>query len=169
MSAPTASLGGVPTTPELDRLDLDILTQLQTDARTIAETIGARIGLSAAAVQRRIKRLREAGVIAREVAVLDQRAVGIAMTFIVMVEMERDRLEVLDEFRRQVLAEDCVQQCYYVTGTAAFVLVVTCRDMAGFEAFTQRMFFQNVDVRHFTTSVTMERVKVGLTLPLSTC
>ncbi|WP_370946138.1 Lrp/AsnC family transcriptional regulator [Amycolatopsis sp. cg5] len=152
--------------PDLDRLDRAILSLLQTDARIIAETIGAKVGLSAAAVQRRIKRLRESGVIEREVAVLDPAALGMPMTFIVTVEMERERLEVLDAFRKQVQAEEHVQQCYYVTGSADFVLVVTCRDMSEFEAFTHRMFFNNGEVRHFTTSVAMERVKVGLTLPL---
>ncbi|KZB81708.1 Lrp/AsnC family transcriptional regulator [Amycolatopsis regifaucium] len=153
-------------TPDLDRLDVAILSCLQADARTIAESIGAKVGLSAAAVQRRIKRLREAGVIEREVAVLSPQALGLTMTFVVMVEMERESLAVLDGFRRQVLADDNVQQCYYVTGNADFVLVVTCRDMAGFEAFTRRMFFDNPNVRHFTTSVAMDRVKTGLTLPL---
>ena len=153
-------------TPDLDQLDIAILACLQEDARTIAETIGAKVGLSAAAVQRRIKRLREAGVIEREVAVLSPEALGLSMTFVVMVELERENLAVLDAFRRQVLADDCVQQCYYVTGNADFVLVVTCPDMAGFEAFTRRMFFDNPNVRHFTTSVAMDRVKVGLSLPL---
>ena len=153
-------------TPDLDQLDLAILACLQADARTIAETIGAKVGLSAAAVQRRIKRLREAGVIEREVAVLSPDALGLSMTFVVTVEMERENLAVFDGFRRQVLAEDAVQQCYYVTGTADFVLIVTCQDMAAFEAFTRRMFFDNPNVRHFTTSVAMDRVKVGLTLPL---
>ncbi|OXM52459.1 Lrp/AsnC family transcriptional regulator [Amycolatopsis alba] len=153
-------------TPDLDRLDVAILACLQSDARTIAESIGAKVGLSAAAVQRRIKRLREAGVIEREVAVLSPQALGLSMTFVVMVEMERENLAVLDGFRRQVLADDNVQQCYYVTGNADFVLVVTCRDMTDFEAFTRRMFFDNPNVRHFTTSVAMDRVKTGLTLPL---
>ncbi|WP_409489257.1 Lrp/AsnC family transcriptional regulator [Amycolatopsis sp. cmx-11-12] len=153
-------------TPDLDRMDVAILSCLQADARTIAESIGAKVGLSAAAVQRRIKRLRETGVIEREVAVLSPQALGLSMTFVVMVEMERESLAVLDGFRRQVLADDNVQQCYYVTGNADFVLVVTCRDMAGFEAFTRRMFFDNPNVRHFTTSVAMDRVKTGLTLPL---
>jgi Lrp/AsnC family leucine-responsive transcriptional regulator len=152
--------------PDLDALDHAILTHLQEDARTIAETIGVKVGLSAAAVQRRIKRLRESGVIAREVAVLDPAALGLPMTFIVMVEMERERIEVLDAFRRQILDDAHVQQCYYVTGSADFILVVSCRDMTDFEAFTRRVFFDNPNVRHFTTSVAMERVKVGLTLPL---
>ncbi len=152
---------------DLDKLDYEILRRLQDDSRTIAETIGAEVGLSAAAVQRRIKRLRHAGVISREVAVIDPPSVGVHMTFIVMVEMERERLEVLDAFRKQVLADSAVQQCYYVTGSADFILVVQCRDMGEFEAFTRRMFFDNGEVRHFTTSVAMDRVKVGLTVPLN--
>jgi Lrp/AsnC family leucine-responsive transcriptional regulator len=152
---------------DLDKLDYEILRRLQDDSRTIAETIGSEVGLSAAAVQRRIKRLRQAGVISREVAVVEPRSVGVDMTFIVMVEMERERLEVLDAFRKQVLADPAVQQCYYVTGSADFVLVVHCRNMGEFEAFTRRMFFDNGEVRHFTTSVAMDRVKVSLAVPLN--
>ncbi|WP_158888578.1 Lrp/AsnC family transcriptional regulator [Amycolatopsis anabasis] len=152
--------------PDLDSVDHEILASLQTDSRTIAETIGARVGLSAAAVQRRIKRLRQTGVIAREVAVLDPHVLGLAMTFVVTVEMERERIEVIEGFRSQVLADEAVQQCYYVTGAADFVLVVCCRDMADFETFTRRMFFDNPNVRHFTTSVVMDRMKVGLTVPV---
>ncbi|HVV12765.1 Lrp/AsnC family transcriptional regulator [Amycolatopsis sp.] len=152
---------------DLDHLDRAILSRLQDDARMIAESIGAHVGLSAAAVQRRIKRLREAGVIAREVAVVDPKAVGVNMTFVVTVEMERERIEVLEAFRKQVQADPAVQQCYYVTGSADFVLVVNCSDMTEFEAFTRRMFFDNGEVRHFTTSVVMDRVKVGLSVPLN--
>ncbi|WP_431875543.1 Lrp/AsnC family transcriptional regulator [Amycolatopsis sacchari] len=152
---------------ELDPLDQAILSRLQVDCRTIAESIGAQVGLSTAAVQRRIKRLRETGVIAKEVAVVEPRSVGVDMTFIVGVEMERERIEVLEAFRKQVLSDPAVQQCYYVTGSADFVLVVMCRDMAEFEEFTRRTFFDNGEVRHFTTSVVMDRVKVGLTVPLN--
>ncbi|GLY63967.1 ArsR family transcriptional regulator [Amycolatopsis taiwanensis] len=139
---------------------------LQEDSRTIAETIGARVGLSAAAVQRRIKRLRANGVIAREVAVLDPEAVGVGMTFIVAVEMEHGQRDVLDAFRKQALADAAVQQCYHVTGRTDFVLVVNCRDLSEFDAFTNRMFFDNCEVRHFTTSVVLDRIKAGLTIPL---
>lgn len=153
-------------TPSLDRLDYAILDRLQRDARTIAESIAVEVGMSTAAVQRRIKRLRETGVIAREVAVLNPKALGQSMTFVVEVEMERERSEVLDAFRYQMDADDNVQQCYYVTGAYDFVLIVTARDMEDFEEFTQRTFFDNSNVRRFTTSIVMRPIKVGLTLPL---
>lgn len=155
-------------TPSLDQLDYSILRRLQRDARTIAESIAAEVGMSTAAVQRRIKRLRETGVIRREVAVLNPKALGLAMTFIVEVEMERERSDVLDAFRYQMDADENVQQCYYVTGAYDFILIVTARDMEDFEEFTQRTFFDNPNVRRFSTSIVMRPIKVGLTLPLST-
>jgi len=86
------------------------------------------------------------------------------MTFIVMVELERERIDQLDAFRRIVRKEVQVQQCYYVTGEADFTLICTARDMLDFEALTRRLFFENTNVRRFRTSVVMERTKVGLTI-----
>lgn len=150
----------------LDKFDREILARMQRDARETAENIGADIGLSAAAVQRRLKRLREMGVIVAEVAVVDPVAVGQAMTFIVGVELERERADMLDAFRRAARAEPNVQQCYYVTGVADFILIVVARDMADFEAVARRLLFDNANIRRFTTSVVMARDKVGSVVPV---
>ena len=150
----------------LDDFDREILRRLQVDARATGEAIGAAVFLSAAAVQRRIKRLRQIGVITGEVAVVDPLAVGQAMSFVVAVELERERADVLEAFRNTVRADPNVQQCYYVTGAADFILIVTTRDMADFEAFTRRVLFDNPNIRRFTTSVVMSRDKVGLTVPV---
>lgn len=150
----------------LDDFDRGILERVQRDARLTAEVIGADVGLSAAAVQRRLKRLREAGVIVADVAVVDPIAVGQAMTFIVGVELERERADVLDAFRRAARADPNVQQCYYVTGVADFVLIVVARDMADFEAVTRRLLFDNANIRRFTTSVVLARDKVGSAVPV---
>ena len=88
------------------------------------------------------------------------------MGFIVGVEMERERADVLDAFRRQARADPNVQQCYYVTGSADFVLVVVARDMADFEAFTRRLLLDNENIRRYTTNVVMARDKTGLAVPV---
>lgn len=151
---------------ELDDFDREILRRLQTDARATGEEIGAEIGLSAAAVQRRIKHLRKKRVIAAEVAILDPAALDLPMTFVVGVELERERADMLDAFRKAARADPNVQQCYYVTGVADFILIVVARDMADFEAFTRRLLFDNSNVRRFSTSVVMSRDKVGSLLPI---
>lgn len=151
---------------ELDAADRELLDRVQRDARVSAEAIGADLGLSAATVQRRLKRMREAGVIVREVAQIDPKAVGMAMTFVVAVELERERADILDAFRRKANADANVQQCYYVTGEADFFLVVVARDMDDFERIAGRLFQQDANVRRFRTSVVMGQSKVGLSVPV---
>lgn len=151
---------------ELDQQDRRLLAILQADSGTAINVLADDTGLSPASVQRRLRRLRDGGVIQREVAVIDPLAVGLGMSFIVMVELERDRIDQLDAFRRKALREANVQQCYYVTGEADFALVCVTRDMADFEALTRRLFFGDENVRRFRTSVVMGRTKVGLTLPI---
>ena len=147
---------------ELDPADRTLLALLQADGRTPLDRMAEATGLSAATVQRRVKRLREAGVIERESAVLDPASLGWTMTFLVLVEMERERIDVLDAFRRRMRSEPQVQQCYYITGDADFALICLARDMADYEQLTRRLFFDDMNVRRFRTSVVMERTKVGL-------
>lgn len=151
---------------QLDDADLTILRHLQEDCRLGLDQLSDLCGLSVPSVQRRLKKLRQAHVIQKEIAVLDPARFDARMTFVVLVELERESLLHLDVFRKRAKAEPQVQQCYYVTGEADFILVCTARDMQDFEELTHRLFFENSNVRRFRTSVAMERTKVGLGLPI---
>ncbi|WP_282609312.1 Lrp/AsnC family transcriptional regulator [Pelagibius sp. Alg239-R121] len=147
--------------------DITILRLLQANARERLETIASETGLSVATVQRRIKSLKAEGVIMGEEALISPEAVGYNMTFLIMVELERERLDQLDAFRRKTKTEPQVQQCYYITGEADFALIVLAKSMQDFEILTHRLFFADTNVKRFRTSVVMDRTKVGLTVPLS--
>lgn len=147
---------------ELNESDKAILRTMQLDSNQGLEALAQACNMSVPTVQRRLKRLRDQGVISREVAIVDPVKVGQFMTFVVMVEMERERIDHLDAFRRATRADKQVQQCYYVTGEADFCLICTAVDMADFEALTQRLFFDNSNIRRFRTSVVMDRSKVGM-------
>lgn len=153
-------------TRQLDSADRIILSHMQEDATISLENLSAVCNLSIASVQRRLKRLRDSKVIERELAVLNPEALGFHMTFIVNVELERERLDQLDEFRRMARAEPQVQQCYYVTGDADFFLICVAKNMTDYEALTHRLFFDNTNVRRFRTSVVMDRAKSGAMIPL---
>ncbi len=148
----------------ISQADRTILSHLQINTRIGIEALAAETGLSPASVQRRIKALKDKGVITAEVAVIDPDAVGQPMGFIVMVELERERLDQIDAFARRCQADPQVQQCYYITGDADFCLICTAADMAQFEALTKRLFFQDSNVRRFRSSVMMSKRKVGLTV-----
>jgi len=149
----------------LDARDRRLLDLLQRNARRSLDELAHEVALSAPAVQRRIRRLREAGVITGDVSLVDPAAVGMPMTFIVLVELERERADQVDAFRRKAAAEDRVQQCYYVTGEADFVLVAVAASMDDFEALTRRLFFDDPNVRRFRTSVAMGSALRSLAVP----
>jgi Lrp/AsnC family transcriptional regulator, leucine-responsive regulatory protein len=153
----------------VDGIDRKILALYQHDTRRIAESIGEEVGLSAAAVQRRLKRLRADGTIAAEIAVLDKRAIGPSIiTCIVTLSMASAPAPGmhLDRFRRQMIDHPMVQQCYHVTGTSDFIVIVIAESMESYGAFVRRWFESNEIVTRYDTHVALERVKVGLSLPI---
>ena len=151
---------------KLSKQDLKILELLQIDVKTSVERLSEEVGLSTASIQRHLKRLRDNKVIAQEVAIISPNAVNQSMTFIISVQLNRSYNDCFNYFKNKVKNNNNIQQCYYITGEADFVLIVTAQDMENFEEFTQSFFFSDIAVLHFKTSVVMGRTKVGLTLPL---
>ena len=149
-----------------DQNDRKILHLLQNNSREKLESIASETGLSVATVQRRIKHFRSVGIIEQETALISQEAAGYNMTFLIFVEMEQEKSYQLDSFRKKVVAEPQVQQCYYITGEADFALVVLGKDVEDFERLTHRLFFEDSNVKRFRTSVVMSRTKTGMTVPL---
>ena len=147
---------------ELDSFDRQILALLQKDSRMPQRDISAHVKLSASAVNRRIAALEAAGVIQRNVAVVDPAKVGKPITIIVAVSLESERLDLLDAARRRFVTSPAVQQVYYVTSEVDFVLVVNVADMAEYEALTRELFFTDAKIKSFRTMVAMDRSKVSL-------
>lgn len=150
----------------LDNLDVGLLNLVQREAGLSSEQLGERIGLSASAVQRRLTRLRKAGVISSTVAVVEPAQVGSPAFFFVGVELERERSELLAQLRAWIANEDAVQQAYYVTGNWDLLLLVVVPDVPSFDTFMSRFMAENPNVRRFTTSVVLATQKRGLFLPL---
>lgn len=150
----------------LDDFDRRILDYLQRDNQISNQTLAAEIGLSPPACLRRVKRLREEKYIQQDISVLDPAKMGLPLMMLVLVQVERERVDLLDEFKRFVKAMPEVMQCYVVTGRADFVLMISVRDVEHYDEFSTRVFRQNQNIRHFETMVVMSRVKVGLSLPL---
>ncbi len=151
----------------LDRQDRAILDLLQRDNKTPQRTIADEVHLSAAAVQRRIAAMEAAGVIHRNVALVDPDAVGVTITSIVEVHLHDENAATVD--RAKALFRDTpeVQQCYYVTGGASFMLIILAADMRTYERLTRRLFAENESVKSYRSLIALDRVKVetGLVVP----
>jgi len=151
----------------LDEFDRQILAILQKDNLTPQRKIGEAVNLSAPAVQRRIKRMTETGVIQANVAIVDPAALGYPITIFVEVEVISETAEQIEDAKREFAAIPEIQLCYYVTGEADFVMMITVPSMAAYEALTKRLFFGNNNVKRFRSFVAMDRIKSGLEVPIS--
>ena len=152
---------------DLDSFDRAILELLQKDNLTPQRVIAEQINLSAPAVQRRIKRLQETGVIAGNVAVLDPVRAGRSLTAVINVHLINDRPDLSRGFRARIAAEAAVQQCFFVTGETDYILVVTAADMDDYQAICQRLFEGDENIRRYSTSIALERIKTGLQIPVT--
>lgn len=143
----------------LDTFDRAILRIIQHDNKTPQRTIAEAVNLSAAAVQRRIAAMEDAGVITHNVAIIDPGAVQLAITAIVEVHLRNERSESVDAAKALFRGAPEVQQCYYVTGGTSFLLVIVTEDMRTYEALTRRLFSETDLVERFRTLIALDRVK----------
>lgn len=152
----------------MDSFDVKILDIVQRDNTLSNERIAGEVALSPSAVQRRLKRLRRDGIIEAEVAIVSPESVGLKLIAIVRVTVthERPLTQVLKEFKQMALAAPEVMQCYHVTGEADFIVVVTAKDMQEYEAISQRLFVENLNVRDFKSSLVLNRIKSAMIIPI---
>jgi Lrp/AsnC family leucine-responsive transcriptional regulator len=153
-------------TIELDDLDRRILDELQKDNRLSTAELAERVNSSAPTCLRRVKRLRDEGVIIGDVCVVDPAAIGRRMTMIVEVTLERERPDIIELFKQAVLKCDEVSLCYYVTGDVDFVLIVHVTDMEEYEGLIERLFHQNANIKWFKTLISIRRIKHASRVPV---
>lgn len=151
---------------QLDRIDARILEIVQKNNRLNSDVIGDMVGLSATACQRRLKRLRAEKVIEADVAIVAPKAAGRPIQMFVLVALERERADIIDRFKRSIRSTPEVINGFYVTGDTDFLLYISAKDMEDYERFTRNFFYENPDIKGFTTMVVMDRVKVGFALPI---
>jgi len=150
----------------MDVLDKNILKQLQKNNRISSEDLGMIVGLSATACQRRLKKLRQSSVISQEVAVLNGIEFDNYVTVIVEVTLKQGATGNIDNFKKRMLSCEQVQQCFYVTGLSDFILIITSNNMLEYEKLTKSLFFIDNNIQKFHSTVSMENVKVGLSIPI---
>ncbi|MEX3980603.1 Lrp/AsnC family transcriptional regulator [Paraburkholderia sp. EG287A] len=151
----------------LDSFDRKLLMEVQRDAQTPQNELGARVNLSTAAVNRRLRRLVDEGVIDHYAAIVSPEKVDHPITIVATVEVESEQIDLLDAMKRTFERCPQIQQCYYVAGEWDFVLIFAVRNMDQYTELTRELFFSNNNVKRFKTLVSMSRVKVGLEVPLA--
>ncbi|MDT8896149.1 Lrp/AsnC family transcriptional regulator [Halomonas sp. I1] len=143
----------------LDNLDRRILDRLQRDADITNQALADEVGLSPSACLKRVKRLRESGIIERQVALLSPDAMPPCLHMVVEVTMERDHKSLYQRFLHRAIAAPEVKQCYQVTGECDFVLIVVVPDMDAYDRFCDTVLYADDNMRKFRTLLSRKRSK----------
>ena len=155
---------------DMDTVDIQLLAQLQRDANLSNQALAGVVHVSPATCLRRVKRLRDAGLIERQIAVLNPEkltaAIGFGLTAIVEITLDRQDAQALEQFEARVADDPAVQQCYRVSPGPDFVLVVHAANMPAYHALTQRLFTSDANVRNVKAFFNIKRSKFGAELPL---
>lgn len=152
---------------KLDRIDRRILECLQKDGGLSNQELAEQVGLSPSPCLRRVKALEEAGVILRRVTLLDRRKLGLSLTVILHIGMDRHTPDRFEHFEAAVAAFPEVQECYLVTGQEAdYQLKVVVPDMDAYQAFLLGKVTRIPGVSGVHSSFVLRRVVDHTEVPL---
>ncbi len=151
----------------LDRLDRRILAELQQDGSLTNQQLAERVGLSASPCLRRVKALEEAGIILRRVTLLERKMLGLSLTVLLMIGMDRHTPERFESFERDIAAIDEVLECYLVTGQQAdYMLKLVVPDMDSYQQLLLNRITRIPGVSGVHSSFVLRRVIDRTELPL---
>ena len=150
----------------LDSTDLHLLDLLQRDASLSNQALAAEVRTSPATCLRRVKRMVDARVIERRVALLSPEQFGAGLTAVAEVTLDRQGAEHLAAFEARAVAEVAVQQCYRVSPGPDFILVLQVPDMAAYDTLVQRLFTQDANVRNVKAFFSVKRAKFEAAIAL---
>lgn len=155
----------------LDKVDMQLLAQLQQDASLSNQALAERVHTSAPTCLRRVKRLRDAGLIENQIAILNPErmaaAIGYGLTALIEITLDRQDAAALEAFEARVARDEAVQQCYRVSPGPDFVLIVHTTDMPAYQALTQRLFTADANVRNVKAFFSVKRSKFGARLAIT--
>lgn len=150
---------------ELDRIDRSLLSALQEDSTLSIAALGERVGLSSTPCWKRLRRLEDAGVIARRVAVLDRHKVGLPVTVFVSVRTTQHDEKWLAQFAAAVVALPEVQEVHRMSGDVDYLLKVATTDIDGYDRFYKRLI-RIAPLTGVSSAFSMEQMKFSTALPL---
>ena len=149
----------------MDQIDRLILMQLQHNAAQPVADIARKVGLSVTPCWRRIQQMEENGIIRKRVALLDSKAIGVAMSVFVAVRTDQHNADWLKNFAGMVADMPEVVEFYRMSGEVDYLLRVVVPNMAAYDSFYRKLI-ANVQLTDVSSSFAMEEIKYTTALPL---
>lgn len=151
---------------KLDGFDIKIMQALQQQADISVQALSEQVGLSHTPCWRRIKRLREAGILGTNVALVNAKRVGLGVTVFVHAKLSSHDEQVLAEFEAAAIAMDEVIQCYIMSGDFDYLLRVVVPSIEQYEQTLKRRLVRLPGVQSLNSSFALRELKNNHQLPL---
>ena len=151
----------------MDAIDLRILARLQHDARITNVELAKAVNLSPSPCLARVRALEAAGYIERHVTLLNPKKLGLTVSVLVQVTLEKQVEAALETFEKAVRERPEVMECYLMTGDADYLLRVLVADVPAFERFILEFLSRVPGVGNIKSSFALKQVKYQTALPLT--
>ena len=149
----------------LDDVDRKILSLLQQDASLSLDQIAERVGASKTPVWNRIRKLRDNGVIRRQVAILDPESLGLEACFFVLIRTSEHDRDWAARFLRALRKRPEVVEAHRLAGDIDYILKVQVRNARAYDRFYQSLIGE-VKIHNVTALLSMEEIKASSALPI---
>lgn len=144
--------------PKLDRLDKRILNELQGDNLITNQELAQKVGLSPPPCLRRVKKLRESKIIAKDVAIIDPFKVNKTLVF-TSITLLQQREDLLSNFERKMLEHPEILQCYFISGEVDYILVICVDNMNHYHDFARRIFANEPNIKTYRSNICLSQIK----------
>ena len=150
----------------LDKIDLNILRILQKNNRIYNQELADRVFVSAPTCLRRVRRLRESGIIQRDVSILNTSMAESICFFVLHLALHEECTKQMAQLEKKLRENECVMQCFLVTGEFDYMITVCTRSISDFHAFIDTHIYANSLIKKFVTQTVLKEVKNSTALPL---
>jgi len=150
----------------MDRIDQNILQQLQQDGRLTNQELADRVSLSPSPCLRRVRKLEEAGVIKGYTAIIDHKKYGLSILAFVSVRLEKHSDSLINSFESGIQELDEVQACYLISGSRDYLLQVVTEDLDGYERFIRKKLRLVPGIGQLESNFVFDQVKQLVKLPV---
>ena len=151
---------------QLDRHDVLLLSELQRDSRQTVQQLADAVGLSSTPCWKRVKEMEATGIIRGYTALIDPELVGLHVSAVAEVNLDRHSEAMVQRFEEVVAACPQIIRCVSATGPADYILNVTVPDMKHYERFLHEVLFSLPGVTHVRSSIVLREIKSEVALPL---
>jgi len=151
---------------EIDTFDRKLLECLQFDGRMTLSDLADKVGLSSSPCLRRIRMLEHSGIIARYVALVDQKKVGLPVSVFVSIKLENQRKGVLERFAKAIASWPEVLECYLMTGPRDYLIRIVVADLEAYEQFLKEKLTRLEGIASIESSFALQQVKYTNVLPI---